>query len=378
MQAGFGSHKQARMIQSAYQELLETQQIVQDSDQEKTVLALQALHHKLNHHDSKPGLLKRITNFLPGGQDPADIKGLYIWGGIGRGKTFLMDLFFSNLHIQQKLRLHYHQFMDEAHGLLKHCRDEADPLKRVARKFADKAKVLCLDEFFVHDIGDAMIISGLLQGLFEHKTILVTTSNTRPNLLYANGLQRERFLPAIELLQTHMKVVQLDGETDYRFELMQTEGIYNTPIDDTSQDWLEHHFLSLSAEKNDGSWGKIQVRNRNLQSIRHSASIAWFDFRELCAEPRGTSDYIELAKLFNTILISHVPVFKNNDDQARRFINLVDEFYDRNVKLILSAEAWPDSLYQGSRLSEEFKRTVSRLNEMQSLEYLEKQHHPEQ
>lgn len=378
MQAGFGSHKQARMIQSAYQELLETQQIVQDSDQEKTVLALQALHHELNHHDSKPGLLKRITNFLPGGQDPADIKGLYIWGGIGRGKTFLMDLFFSNLHIQQKLRLHYHQFMDEAHGLLKHCRDEADPLKRVARKFADKAKVLCLDEFFVHDIGDAMIISGLLQGLFEHRTILVTTSNTKPNLLYTNGLQRERFLPAIELLQTHMKVVQLDGETDYRFELMQTEGIYNTPIDDTSQDWLEHHFLSLSAEKNDGSWGKIQVRNRNLQSIRHSASIAWFDFRELCAEPRGTSDYIELAKRFNTILISHVPVFKNNDDQARRFINLVDEFYDRNVKLILSAEAWPDSLYQGSRLDEEFRRTVSRLNEMQSLEYLEKQHHPDQ
>ena len=376
MHAGFESHKKARMIESAYQELLETQQIVQDSDQKKTVLALQALHHKLDHYNSKPGLLGRITSFLPGRQDPADIKGLYIWGGIGRGKTFLMDLFFSNLHIQQKLRLHYHQFMDEAHGLLRHCRDEADPLRRVARKFSDKAKVLCLDEFFVNDIGDAMIISGLLQGLFEHKTILVTTSNTRPDLLYTNGLQRERFLPAIELLQTHTKVVQLNGETDYRFELMQTEGIYNTPIDDTSQDWLEHHFLSLSAEKNDGSWGKIQVRNRNLQSIRHSDKIAWFDFRELCAEPRGPSDYIELAKHFNTILISHVPVFKNNDDQARRFINLVDEFYDRNVKLILSAEAWPDSLYQSSRLSEEFRRTVSRLNEMQSLEYLEKQHHP--
>ena len=377
MQAGFGSRKQARMIESAYRKLLETQQIVQDSDQKKTVLALQALHHRLSHDNSKPGLLDRITSFLPGKRNPVDTKGLYIWGGIGRGKTFLMDLFFSNLHMQQKLRLHYHQFMDEAHGLLKHCRNETDPLRRVARKFADKAKVLCLDEFFVHDIGDAMIISGLLQGLFEHKTILVATSNTRPDLLYTNGLQRERFLPAIELLQTHTKVVQLNGETDYRFELMQTEGIYNTPIDDASQDWLEHHFLSLCAEKNDGSWGKIQVRNRNLQSIRHSDKIAWFDFRELCAEPRGTSDYIELAKRFNTILISHVPVFKNNDDQARRFINLVDEFYDRNVKLILSAEAWPDSLYQGSRLSEEFRRTVSRLNEMQSLEYLEKQHHPE-
>lgn len=378
MQAGSEPHTPAGMIESAYQELLETRQIVQDSDQKKTVLALQALHHRLDHHNSKSGLLDRIARFLPGSPGSADIRGLYIWGGIGRGKTFLMDLFFSNLHIQQKLRLHYHQFMDEAHGLLKHCRNEADPLKRVARQFADKARVLCLDEFFVHDIGDAMIISGLLQGLFDHKTILVATSNTRPDLLYANGLQRERFLPAIKLLQTHTRVVQLDGETDYRFELMQTEGIYNTPIDDASQDWLEHHFLDLCAERNDGSWGKIQVRNRNLQSIRHSETIAWFDFRELCAEPRSTSDYIELSRRFNTILISHVPVFRNKDDQARRFINLVDEFYDRNVKLILSAEAWPDSLYQGSRLGEEFKRTVSRLNEMQSLEYLERQHHPEQ
>ena len=365
------------MIESAYRKLLETQQIAQDLDQKKTVLALQALHNQLNHYNLPPKLLDRITTFLSGKQDVVDLKGLYIWGGIGRGKTFLMDLFFSNLHIHQKLRLHFHQLMDEAHNLLKHCRDEPDPLKRVARKFADKAKVLCVDEFFVHDIGDAMIISGLLEGLFDHKTILVATSNTKPDLLYTDGLQRERFLPTIELLRTHTDVVQLDGETDYRFELMQTEGIYNTPVDETSQDWLEHHFLSLSAEKNDGSWGKIQIRSRSLQSIRHSAKIAWFDFGELCAEPRSTSDYIELAKRFNAILISHVPVFKNKDDQARRFINLVDEFYDRNVKLILSAEAWPDSLYQGSRLNEEFRRTVSRLNEMQSLEYLEKQHHPD-
>ena len=364
------------MIESAYRKLLETRQIVQDLEQRKTVLALQALHDRVNHHDSSPTLLDRIKRCLPNKQDPVEFKGLYIWGGIGRGKTFLMDLFFSNLHIQNKLRLHFHQFMDEAHGQLKQCRNEPDPLKRVARIFADKAKVLCIDEFFVHDIGDAMIISGLLQGLFDHKIVLVATSNTRPDQLYADGLQRERFLPTIDLLQTHTDVVQLDGESGYRFELMQIEGIYNTPINDTSQDWLEHHFLSLCAEKNDGSWGKIQIRNRNLQSIRHSAKIAWFDFRELCAEPRSTSDYIELARRFNAVLISHVPVFKDKDDQARRFINLVDEFYDRNVKLILSAEAWPDSLYRGSRLNEEFKRTVSRLNEMQSLEYLEKQHHP--
>ena len=366
------------MIESAYRELLDTRQIVQDSEQEETVLALQALHTRLNHHNPGTTLLSRIATLLSGRSSAANIKGLYIWGGIGRGKTFLMDLFFSNLHIQQKLRLHFHQFMDETHKILKNCRDETDPLKRVAREFSAKAKVLCLDEFFVHDIGDAMIISGLLQGLFDNHTVLVTTSNIKPDLLYKDGLQRERFLPAIDLLQTHTDVIQLGGETDYRFEFLQTEGVYNSPVNEDSQDWLEHHFISLSAEKNDGSWGKIQIRGRSLQTICHSAKIAWFDFRELCSGPRSTSDYIELARRFNTVLISHVPVFKNRDDQARRFVNLVDEFYDRNVKLILSAEACPDSLYQGSRLRDEFRRTTSRLTEMQSLEYLEKQHHPDQ
>lgn len=366
------------MIESAYRELLDTQQIVQDPEQKKTVRALQTLHNKLNHHNPGTTMFNRIATLLSGKSGVADIKGLYIWGGIGRGKTLLMDLFFSNLHIEQKLRLHFHKFMDEAHKILKNHRGETDPLKRVAYEFSAKAKVLCLDEFFVHDIGDAMIISGLLQGLFDNHTILVTTSNTRPDLLYKDGLQRERFLPAIDLLQTHTNVTRLDGETDYRFECLQTGGVYNTPVNEASQDWLEHHFLSLSTEKNDDSWGKIQIRGRTLQTIHHSAKIAWFDFRELCAGPRSTSDYIELAKRFNTILISHVPVFENRDDQARRFINLVDEFYDRNVKLILSAEACPGSLYQGLRLSDEFKRTASRLTEMQSLEYLEKQYRPNQ
>ncbi|MCY4641664.1 MAG: cell division protein ZapE [Gammaproteobacteria bacterium] len=366
------------MIESAYRKLLDTQQIVQDSEQKNTVMALQTLQHNLNRHKPNATLFSRITTFLSCKPCDANIKGLYIWGGIGRGKTFLMDLFFSNLHIQNKLRLHFHKFMDEAHEMLKNHRNKVDPLKRVAREFSDKAKVLCLDEFLVNDIGDAMIISELLKGLFENNTILVTTSNIEPDLLYKNGLQRERFLPAIDLLQIHTNIIRLGGETDYRFETLQTEGVYNTPVNEASQDWLEHHFLSLSPEKNDGSWGKIQIKGRTLQAIRYSTKIAWFDFGELCAGPRSTSDYIELAKRFNTILISHVPVFKNRDDQARRFINLVDEFYDRNVKLILSAEAYPDSLYQGSRLHSEFRRTTSRLTEMQSLEYLEKQHHPDQ
>lgn len=364
------------MIELAYKKLLNTKQIVQDPDQKKIVSALQALQHEVHHYNSYPTLFKRFGTFLFRKSSTADIKGLYIWGGIGRGKTFLMDLFFSNLHIQKKLRLHFHQFMDEVHKILKDHRNKTDPLKLVAGEFSDKAKVLCLDEFLVHDIGDAMIISGLLHELFENGTVLVATSNIIPDQLYKNGLQREKFLPTIDLLQTHTNVIRLGGEIDYRFESLQTEGVYNSPVNENSQEWLEHHFISLSPEKNGGSWGKIQIRGRTLQAIRYSAKIAWFDFKELCAGPRSTTDYIELAQRFNTILISHVPVFKNKDDQAKRFMNLVDEFYDRNVKLILSAEAYPDSLYQGSRLSSEFRRTTSRLTEMQSLEYLEKQYHP--
>lgn len=364
------------MIEPNNLKLLDAGQIVLDPYQKETLKALQELRHKLEQYHPNESIFSRITTILSRKSDTENLKGLYIWGRVGRGKTFLMDLFFSSLHVKKKLRLHFHQFMNESHELMKIHSNKRNPLKWVAQEFSEKATVLCIDEFFVNDIGDAMIISGLLHGLFKNKTVLVTTSNIKPRQLYKNGLQRESFLPAIDLLQTHTDIIQLGGETDYRFESMQIEGVYNTPVDEESLGWLEHHYLSLSSEKNDGSWGTIQIGGRTLQTIRHSAKIAWFDFNELCAGPRSTSDYAELAKRFNTILISHVPVLENKDDQARRFINLVDEFYNRNVKLILSAEASPDSLYRGSRLSDEFMRTTSRLTEMQSLEYLEKQHNP--
>ena len=287
-----------------------------------------------------------------------------------------MDLFFSNIQTPEKLRLHFHRFMNESHRMLKNYRDETNPLKLVANEFANKAKILCFDEFFVNDIGDAMIISGLLQGLFDNNVVLISTSNVEPSSLYKDGLQRERFLPAIKLLKEHTNVIELGGEIDHRFEFLQTNDVYNSPIDDASHDWLEHSFLNLATERNEASWEKIQVNGRDIQTIRHTDRIAWFDFKELCDSPRSASDYISLAKLFHTILISHVPIFKNKDDQARRFINLVDEIYDRNVKLILSAEASPNKLYKGKRLSDEFKRTASRLTEMQSHKYLEKQHRP--
>ena len=365
------------MIEAAYQKLLSNKHLVKDSNQEKIVRALQDLYDELDTNNPEDStIIDRVAAILSRNTNANNIKGLYIWGGVGRGKTFLMDLFFSNLHTQEKLRLHFHRFMDEVHKLLKNYRDEPDPLKLVAKKFANKAKVLCFDEFFVIDIGDAMIFSGLLKGLFDNNVVLIATSNVKPGSLYKNGLQRERFLPAIKLLQEQTKVIELDGEIDHRFEFLQTNDVYNSPINESSQDWLEHNFLNLASERNEASWEKIQINDRALQTIKHGDGIAWFDFKEICDGPRSASDYICLAKQFHTILISHVPIFETQDDQARRFINLVDEFYDRHVKLILSAEKTPGKLYRGTRLNQEFKRTSSRLTEMQSHEYLEKQHHP--
>jgi cell division protein ZapE len=365
------------MIESVYQALLDSEQLVADTNQLKVIQALQILHDELSANNPEDStIINRFTTFLSRNSNNRSIQGLYIWGGVGRGKTFLMDLFFSNLHFQDKLRLHFHRFMDQAHTMLRNYQDESDPLKLVAKEFSNKAKVLCFDEFFVNDIGDAMILSGLLEGLFENNVVLITTSNVEPDLLYKDGLQRERFLPTIKLLQEHTKIINLEGETDHRFEFLQTNDVYNSPIDAQSLEWLHHSFLTLANERVEASWEKIKINDRAIQTIRHTDTVAWFDFKEICDGPRSASDYIAIAKQFNTVLISHVPIFNGKDDQARRFINLVDEFYDRHVKLILSAEASPAKLYEGTRLKAEFGRTISRLTEMQSHEYLQKQHQP--
>ncbi len=364
------------MIESAYQQLLLENKLVADPNQKIIVQALQDLHDDLvgsNEDDSS--IINRFTTLLSNKQKQCP-KGLYIWGGVGRGKTFLMDLFFNNFHSQKKLRLHFHRFMEQAHSMMKAYRSEQDPLRLVAAEFATKAEILCFDEFFVNDIGDAMILAGLLRGLFENNVALIATSNVEPSLLYKDGLQRERFLPTIELLQEHTRVMRLEGDIDHRFEFLQKNELYNSPIDVESHDWLEHTFLNLATERSNESWERLKINDREIQSIRHAEGIAWFDFKELCDGPRNASDYIAIAKEFNTVLLSHVPIFNGKDDQARRFITLIDEFYDRNVKLILSAEATPAKLYEGNRLQAEFERTTSRLTEMQSHEYLEKQHKP--
>ena len=366
------------MIESVYQALLDSNELVDDPNQRNVIQALQKLHDELSADNSEDSnIIDRFTTFLSRKSNTRSIQGLYIWGGVGRGKTFLMDLFFSNLHFQDKLRLHFHRFMDQAHKMLKKHRDKPDPLKLVAKEFSDKAKVLCFDEFFVNDIGDAMILAGLLEGLFENNVALIATSNVEPCQLYKDGLQRDRFVPTIELIQNHTNVIHLEGETDHRFEFLQSNDVYNSPINEESRNWLEHSFLNLANERVEQSWEKIKINDREIQTIQHTDTVAWFDFKEICDSPRSSTDYIAIAKQFNTVLISHVPILEGNDDQARRFITMIDEFYDRNVKLILSAEATADKLYTGSRLKAEFERTTSRLTEMQSHEYLEKQHHPD-
>ncbi len=304
------------------------------------------------------------------------VRGLYLWGSVGRGKTFLIDLFFSALPFDAKLRLHFHRFMGRVHAELNRLKGHEDPLVAVAAHFAAQARVFCLDEFFVTDIGDAMILGNLLKHLFERGVTLVTTSNIEPHLLYKDGLQRTRFLPAIDLLQENCATVQLLSAQDYRLRALTDAGVYFTPLGTEAEQHLEACFSRIAFEglRREPT---IEVNGRAIDVKRRAAGVIWFDFAALCDGPRAVADYIEIGQSFNTVLISNVPQFSTaapREDAARRFINLVDEFYDRGVNLVLSAAAPPRELYRGHRLVNEFARTESRLIEMQSAEYLASAH----
>ena len=302
------------------------------------------------------------------------VRGLYVWGQVGRGKTFLVDLLFQSLPGEHKLRLHFHRFMGRVHAELARLEGRADPLRDVAAHFADQARLFCLDEFFVTDIGDAMILGGLLKHLFERGVTLVTTSNIEPKLLYRDGLQRARFLPAIALLERHCEVVQLPARQDYRLRVLTQAGIYFTPLGAEAEHGLDACFerIAPGSRRPEPS---IEINGRPIAVRRRADGVIWFDFVALCAGPRAVADYIELAQSFNTVLISDVPRFSPQmENEARRFIDLVDEFYDRGVNLVLSAAVPIVELYAGERLRAEFARTQSRLIEMQSAEYLSSEH----
>jgi cell division protein ZapE len=302
-------------------------------------------------------------------------RGRYLWGGVGRGKTWMMDLFFETLDSPHKQRIHFHRFMARVHHELRQRSSAADPLPDIAKSWARRCRILCFDEFFVSDIADAMLLSGLLGALFEQGVTLVATSNTPPERLYHGGLQRERFLPAIELIEQHTEVLHVGGGTDYRLRLLERSPIYHHPLDEAAEQGLEAAFERMAGGVE--LPGKLLINQRRFTARRRSAGIIWFSFAELCQKPRGANDYIEIARAFNTVLISGLEVLDDEaSDTARRFINLVDEFYDRNVKLLLSAQVPISELYSGTRLAFEFERTQSRLVEMQSHEYLGRAHLP--
>jgi len=304
----------------------------------------------------------------------ATVKGIYLHGLVGRGKTMLMDLFAQSLEISgiKIWRIHFHRFMDSIHEQLIELDGQRNPLTQVAKKIAKQARVLCLDEFHVSDIGDAMILSELLHQLAELNVVLITTSNTHPDNLYADGLQRARFLPAIDLIKQRCEVVSLDAREDYRLRALTQSPVYYWPESEQTRSSLEHEFKALSAGEHSDTTS-ITVRGRTIETINRAGSLAWFSFDALCEGPRAAADYIDLATRFNTLIISGVPVMDDTlNNPARRFIHFVDECYDRSVKLIIAAAAPAEQLYTGDRLIAEFERTSSRLIEMQSRDYLAK------
>lgn len=307
-------------------------------------------------------------------QDSAPIHGLYLWGPVGRGKTLLMDQFVASLPPGLALRVHFHRFMLDVHARLRNLGEVPDPLPQVAQALAVRARALCLDEFMVTDIGDAMILYGLLRALFDRGVALVTTSNTPPSELYRDGLQRERFLPAIALLEKSCEVLELTSPRDWRLRALTRAPVYLTPDNAHAEAALARLFGQL-AEGPVQEGGELRVNDRALRVRRACASVAWFGFEALCDGPYGSADYIELARRYPAILVSRLPQFTPfNEDAAQRFVHLVDELYDRRVKLAVTAQVPVVDLYDGRRLRAEFARTESRLIEMQSEAWLNQPH----
>lgn len=327
----------------------------------------QSISHKLRSQ------LRRLSVQPP---LEAPLPGVYLWGGVGRGKTMLMDLFYDSLPAQIGERSHFYRFMRQVHAELRKIRSRADPLDTVADRLAARIRVLCLDEFFVSDIADAMILAGLFAGLFRRGVTLVATSNIAPQDLYPDGLQRQRFLPAIELIQRHLEVVHLDGGVDYRLRQLEQAPTYlNCKLPDTALQ-MQQRFAAL-AGAGAGGTTTLTVENRHIKAQAIGPGMLWFEFKDICEGPRSQNDYIELARLYHTVFISNVPEFtRSNENAARRFIMLIDEFYDRNVNVVISAAAAPGALYRGERLQMEFLRAASRLVEMQTQPYLAGQHRP--
>ncbi|MAO68671.1 MULTISPECIES: cell division protein ZapE [Idiomarina] len=356
-----------------YQYDIEHNGFSEDEAQLNAVKHLQRLHDELIdwHHYHTLSAWRKLLS-----KEPERPQGIYFWGGVGRGKTYLVDTFFESLPVERKWRIHFHRFMHRVHNELKMLDKQSDPLRIVADKIADEALIVCFDEFFVQDITDAMLLGKLFEYLFERGVVLVATSNIIPDDLYKNGLQRARFIPAIKLIKRHCEVVNVDSGIDYRLRTLTRAEIFHSPLDDQADKNLWQYFKELAPECKDRYESDcIDIEGRDIDVRAECDDVVFFDFTSICKTARSQNDYMEIARIYHAVLISNVEQMgAGKDDTARRFIALVDEFYERRVKLILSAEVDIESLYTEGQLTFEFRRCVSRLQEMQSQEYLAMAH----
>lgn len=357
-------------LKQQYEQDLSSKGFTPDPLQQHAISALQSLSDRLNKagHTTQ-GVLMHLLMGAP------KIPGIYLWGSVGRGKTYLMDLFYDSLTDISRQRVHYHKFMLDIHEQLRVLPKSPNPLTIIGKSIARKTRVLCLDEFHVTDVADAMLLSGLLRALFKHGVTLVATSNTRIDDLYLNGLQRDRFMQAIELLKDCTVEIDLQSGQDYRLLHLKRGETY-LAADAQSQQMLLAKFNELAPGKVVRD-NPLLIHDRNIRTIALSDDVVWFDFHELCDTPRAAKDYLEIACLFHTVFVSDIPLLADaQDSAAKRFMHLVDALYDHRVKLIASASLQPAELYQGRLLQGAFERTVSRLLEMGSLDYLAMAHKP--
>lgn len=357
-----------------YKSDIDEGRIVPDPAQAAVVNRTQALYDDLVAAYPAGRIGRFFTQFSP--RKGRKVTGLYLWGNVGSGKTYIVDTLYDCLPFENKLRVHFHRYMQWVHAELKWTPDVEAPLRLVADKLARDTGVICFDEFHVSDITDAMLLGGLLRELFERGVTLVATSNEQPDRLYRGGLQRERFLPAIELIKRHTDIINLDTGVDYRLRYLDGARIYHYPLDGDSEERLARSFSKIASGTAVADTA-IDMEGRKINVRRLASGVVWFDFPELCGGPRSAADYIEIARQFQTVFVAGIPQMDDSqNDGARRFITLVDEFYDRNVKLIITAQVAARELYTGKRLAREYGRTASRLVEMQSHEYLGRAHKP--
>jgi len=366
-----------------YQQALDKGEYQPDDIQREAVTRLDAIYQALSRTGSSAepqakGLFGKLNKLIGKGKSEAQtpVRGLYMWGGVGRGKTWLMDMFFQAIPGERKQRLHFHRFMLRVHEELTGLQGQSDPLQIVADRFKSETDLLCFDEFFVSDITDAMLLGTLMEALFARGITLVATSNIPPDELYRNGLQRARFLPAIEMIKKHCDTMNVDAGIDYRLRTLTSAHLWMMPLNEATSKEMDRMFVALAGKARTDR-PVLEINHRQLPTLGVAEGVVAMDFLTLCGEGRSQHDYIELSRRFHSVLLFNVPVMiYKTEDQARRFLALVDEFYERHVKLVISAEATLYEIYQGARLKFEYQRCVSRLQEMQSEEYLRLPHLP--